>query len=99
MRSGFAGFSFFRRNRCCAFLNLGEEDARRLHAVEEKYRQAPFAGRPHTAVTAVCGKIEAELAELSPEEAREYLSSYGLKESGLERLIAATTRCWGSCRS
>ena len=41
-------------------------------------------------MTAICGKIEAELAELSPEEAREYLASYGLKESGLERLISAT---------
>jgi ribosome-binding ATPase YchF (GTP1/OBG family) len=41
-------------------------------------------------VVAICGKIEAELAELAPEEAREYLASYGLKESGLERLISAT---------
>ncbi len=30
-----------------------------------------------------------------PEEAREYLASYGLKESGLERLIAATYSCSG----
>ena len=44
----------------------------------------------NTAVTAICGKIEAELAELPPEEAQEYLASYGLKESGLERLISAT---------
>ena len=58
--------------------------------VEEKYRKGALAGRPHTAVTAICGKIEAELAELPPEEAKEYLASYGLKESGLERLISAT---------
>ena len=43
-------------------------------------------------MTAICGKIEAELAELPPDEQREYLASYGLKESGLERLIAATYR-------
>jgi ribosome-binding ATPase len=84
------GFQFLSQKPVLCVLNLGEEDASRLHAVEEEYRQGPFAGRPHTAVTAVCGKIEAELAELSPEEAREYLSSYGLKESGLERLISAT---------
>ena len=41
-------------------------------------------------MTAICGKIEAELAELSPEEAQEYVASYGLKEPGLHRLIAAT---------
>jgi len=84
------GFQFLSQKPVLCVLNLGEEDASGLHEVEEKYRQGPFAGRPHTAVTGVCGKIEAELAELSPEEAREYLSSYGLKESGLERLIAAT---------
>jgi hypothetical protein len=71
-------------------LNLGEKDAGRLHEVEEEYRKGPFAGRRNTAITAICGQIEAELAELQPEEAAEMLSSYGLKESGMERLIAAT---------
>src|SRR6185312_7504918 len=44
---------------------------------------------------AICGKIEAELAELPAEEARDYLASYGLQESGLERLISATYRLLG----
>ena len=49
------------------------------------------AGRtPPHGRTAVCGKIEAELAELPREEQQEYLASYGLQESGLERLISAT---------
>jgi GTP-binding protein YchF len=84
------GFQFLSQKPMLVVLNLGEADASRLHAIEEEYRRGPFAGRPHTAVTAICGKIEAELAELSPEEAREYLTSYGLAESGLERLISAT---------
>jgi len=46
-------------------------------------------------VTAVCGKIEAELAELPPADAREYLTSYGLKESALQRIIEATYRLLG----
>src|SRR5262249_19117073 len=33
---------------------------------------------------------EAELAELSAEDAADYLKSYGLKESGMQRLISAT---------
>jgi ribosome-binding ATPase YchF (GTP1/OBG family) len=41
-------------------------------------------------VAAVCGKIEAELAQLPREDQADYLASYGLKESGLERLISAT---------
>lgn len=84
------GFQFLSLKPMLYVLNLGEEDAPRLRAVEEKYRSGPLAGRPRTAVTAVCGKIEAELAELSPEEAKDYLDSYGLKEPGLERMIAAT---------
>lgn len=34
----------------------------------------------------ICAKVEAELAELDPEEAAEYLDSLGLEESGLSRL-------------
>jgi hypothetical protein len=84
------GFQFLSLKPLLFVLNLGEEDASRLHEIEQQYRSGPLAGRPNTAVTAVCGKIEAELAELSAEEAVEYLASYGLKESGLERLISAT---------
>jgi GTP-binding protein YchF len=84
------GFQFLSQKPMLFVLNIGEADAARMHEIEEEYRKGPLAGRTRTAVTAICGKIEAELAELSPEEAREYLASYGLKESGLERLIAAT---------
>ena len=84
------GFQFLSQKPMLYVLNLGEEDAGRLHEREEEYRNGPLAGRAHTAVTAICGKIEAELAELPARRAAEYLASYGLKESGLERLISAT---------
>jgi GTP-binding protein YchF len=84
------GFQFLSQKPMLFVLNIGEQDVSRMHEIEEEYRKGPLSGRSHTAVTAICGKIEAELAELSAEEAREYLGSYGLKESGLERLIAAT---------
>ena len=35
----------------------------------------------------LCGKLEAELAQLEPEEALEFRESLGLEDSGLERLI------------
>ncbi|MBI5399547.1 redox-regulated ATPase YchF [Candidatus Saganbacteria bacterium] len=38
-------------------------------------------------VVAICAKLEAELAELSPEEAQSFLLEMGLKESALNRLI------------
>ncbi len=84
------GFQFLSQKPMLIVLNLGEQDAGRMHEIEEQYRTGPLAGRAQTAVTAICGKIEAELAELSPEDAKEYLASYGLKESGIERLISAT---------
>lgn len=84
------GFQFLSQKPLLYVLNLGEEEAPRLHEIEEEFRGGPLTAHPRTAVTAICGKLEAELAELAPEEAREYLESFGLKESGLERLIRAT---------
>ena len=84
------GFQFLSQKPILYALNLGESDAGRLHEREQEYRDGPLAGRRNTAVTAICGKIEAELAELPPADQMEYLASYGLKESGLVRLISAT---------
>jgi GTP-binding protein YchF len=84
------GFQFLSQKPMLFVLNLGEEDSARLHDREQEYRNGPLAGRPNTAVAAVCGKIEAELAELPRAEQQDYLASYGLTESGLERLITAT---------
>src|SRR5437763_14935363 len=84
------GFQFLSQKPMLYARNLGEDEAGKLHDREREYREGPLAGRKHTAVTAVCGKIEAELAELPREEQRDYLASYGLQESGLERLISAT---------
>jgi len=82
------GFQFLSQKPMLYVLNLGEADAGKLHQREEEYRER--LKRSQTSVTAVCGKIEAELAELPPADQREYLGSYGLQESGLERLISAT---------
>jgi ribosome-binding ATPase len=89
------GFQFLSQKPMLLVLNLGEEDAARLHEVEETYRTGALAGKANTAVTAVCGKIEAELAELPAADALEYLSSYGLSEGGLQRIIDATYRLLG----
>lgn len=83
------GFQFLSQKPVLCVLNVGEKDAPRLHEIEGRYRNV-FAGRRNLEVTAICGSLEAELTELPPAEAAELLASYGLKESGLERLIAAT---------
>jgi len=89
------GFQFLSQKPVLYVLNIGEPDAGRMEEIEELYRAGPLKRRTHVDFTAVCGKVEAELAELAPEEAREYLASYGLKESGLERMITASYRLLG----
>jgi ribosome-binding ATPase len=84
------GFQFLSQKPVLYVLNLGESEASKLRDREREFREGPLAGRRNTAVSAVCGKIEAELAELPREEQQDYLASYGLSESGLERLITAT---------
>ena len=84
------GFQFLSQKAMLYVLNIGEADAPRLREIEREYREGPLAGHLNTEVTAVCGKIEAELAELPRAEQQDYLASYGLLESGLERIITAT---------
>jgi ribosome-binding ATPase len=84
------GFQFLSQKPMLYVLNLGENEAGNLHAKEREFREGTLAGRKQTAATAVCGKIEAELAELPLADQREYLASYGLEEAGLDRLISAT---------
>jgi GTP-binding protein YchF len=84
------GFQFLSQKPMLYVLNIGEDETGKLHEREREYREGPLVGRSNTAATAICGKVEAELAELPREEQREYLASYGLNESGLERLISAT---------
>jgi hypothetical protein len=89
------GFQFLSQKPMLCVLNLGEADAANLHVREEAFRGGPLAGRKHTDAAAICGKIEAELAELPAADQRDYLASYGLTVSGLERIIAATYRLLG----
>ena len=43
------GFQFLSQKPMLFVLNIGEEDAARLHEIEEEYRRGPLAGRKHTA--------------------------------------------------
>jgi len=84
------GFQFLSAKPMLLVLNLGEPQAAELHKIEQGYRDRWLNDRKNVEVTAVCGSVEAELTELEPEEAREYLEGYGLREPGVDRLIRAT---------
>jgi ribosome-binding ATPase YchF (GTP1/OBG family) len=70
-------------------LNIGEsaELGKDLESAVQKYKLGEVASRPNSGATAICGKVEAELSEMSDADSAEFLSSYGLNESGLARLI------------
>ncbi|HEY2853532.1 MAG TPA: redox-regulated ATPase YchF [Gemmatimonadaceae bacterium] len=54
-----------------------------------RLREAVAASGEHAEVVPFSAKIEAELAELAPEERKEFLSSLGIESAGLDRLIRA----------
>ncbi|MBZ5663057.1 MAG: redox-regulated ATPase YchF [Acidobacteriia bacterium] len=83
------GFMFLSEKPMLYVLNIGEstELGKDLEAAVAKYNLTEVAARPNAGASAICGKVEAELAEMSDEDAAEFLGSYGLTDSGLARLI------------
>jgi hypothetical protein len=91
------GFMFLSEKPILYVLNLGESPrlGSDLASAAERYGLEKMGSRANAAVTAVCGKVEAELAEISDSEAADFLASYGLEESGLVRLIRKTYELLG----
>ncbi len=83
------GFMFLSQKPILYALNIGESTTlgTDLEAAVSLFKLEEVAHRPNAGATAICGKVEAELAEMEDEEAAEFLGSYGLNESGLVRLI------------
>jgi len=83
------GFMFLSQKPILYALNIGESTTlgADLEAAVSRFKLDDMAQRPNAGATAICGKVEAELAEMDDEEAAEFLGSYGLHESGLVRLI------------
>jgi ribosome-binding ATPase len=88
----FRGFMFLSEKPILYVLNIGEssELGKELESAVQKYKLSDVASRPNSGATAICGKVEAELSEMLDADAAEFLSSYGLRESGLTRLIRTT---------
>jgi GTP-binding protein YchF len=86
------GFMFLSEKPILYVLNVSEaqELGKELENAVGRFKLSEVASRPNAGATAICGRVEAELAEMSDADAAEFLSSYGLKESGLVRLIRTT---------
>lgn len=70
--------------------NVSEDEAATADTDNEYVRRVKARAKEEGAETVtIAAKVEAEIAELSDEEAKEFIETLGLKESGLDRLIKA----------
>ena len=89
------GFQFLSAKPLLIVVNLDEADlagdaARKVERASDAVGLTPFLSRAGTAASAVCAKIELEIAQLEAADAAAFLSDLGLAESGLDRVIRAS---------
>lgn len=75
--------------------NVGEDDMGKEWDNEYVRTVKRLAEQEGTEVVPLCGKVEAELAELDGEDKQLFLEGLGLEEPGLNRLIRAAYRLLG----
>jgi GTP-binding protein YchF len=75
--------------------NVGEDAIRDPAAFLAASGLEALAARPRVGVVAVSAPIEAEMAQLPPEDARAFREDLGLTEPGLERVIRSTYELLG----
>ncbi|MGW8313904.1 MAG: redox-regulated ATPase YchF [Desulfuromonadales bacterium] len=73
--------------------NVAEEDLDGQHPAVARLREHAIAAGAELVI--ICGKIEAEIAELPEHEKADFLEELGLNESGLDRMIQAGYRLLG----
>ncbi|MDA1188968.1 MAG: redox-regulated ATPase YchF [Chloroflexi bacterium] len=85
-RKFIVGYKFLTDKPIIAIANVGEEGISKVDALDEEMA-ARFAAQGVT-TGALCGKLEMELAQMSPEEETEFRAEMALKgESGLDRMV------------
>ncbi len=80
------GYQFLTLKPLLTILNLGEERADDADKLLVEARAA-VGKHQSTAVEALRGKIEMEISQLDDEEAQEFMTELGIKESGLTKII------------
>ncbi|HXU10238.1 MAG TPA: redox-regulated ATPase YchF [Blastocatellia bacterium] len=80
-----AGFRFLSLKPLLLLINQPEDDA--AVAVSEEVRE--LATAKHLSAIAMSGKVEMDIAQLAPDEQREFLQDLGLTEPARDRFIRA----------
>src|SRR3989441_2734111 len=81
-RRPIGGFLFLSQRPMLVVLNLGDDEAGELEKAVERHKLGALQGRPNTGVVAVCGRLEAELAEMDDAEAAGMPAFFGFEEAG-----------------
>jgi len=81
------GFTFLSAKPMMLVINVGDQDASKIARVVEAFGLQKQASMRNIGITAVCGKIESEIAALAPEDARMFMEDLGIPGNGLERII------------
>ena len=89
------GFTFLSLKPLLVVVNADEADAPLLAGGAPSFGLEAAAARPATEIVCLSAKIEAEIAELEPEEARAFRADLGIREPALERMIRASYRLLG----
>lgn len=87
-----ANFGFLSLRPLLLVMNVGEEQ---LSEKARQERQRSFAESiqgKRIGFAEICGKVEEEIEELSPQEEAEFLKEYGLAESGASQVIRESYR-------
>lgn len=80
-------YSFLSEKPVLLVVNLGEDRIREAVPFLESSGLTAFANRPGLALCPVSAPLEAEIAQLSPDDARAFREDMGLREPGLDRVI------------
>ncbi len=79
-------YNFLTKKKVLYVCNVSESD---IPALDNPFVQMvrEYASREGSSVVPICAAIEEEISKLDEKDAKEFLESLGLKESGLDRLI------------
>ncbi len=88
-RKRMRGFAFLSEKPMIYAINRGEDQIGELS--QDPAKDSP----PNTERVYICGKLEAEMTELPPEDLDSFLEDYGLTETGMVRLIRSTYHLLG----
>jgi GTP-binding protein YchF len=79
-------YNFLTKKKVLYVCNVGENDVPALdNSLVQMVRE--YAAKEGSRVVPICARIEEEISRLDEKDAKEFLESLGLKESGLDRLI------------